>query len=114
MRKEPPRGEEVAIAAPDCYCGGLARLQTSWTESNPLQRFFVCPKSERGKKGCEFFVWVDIEMPPYERALMAWLLRTKRGFEDQIRRARAREKKLWIALFISWAFVFMIWFGNVV
>ncbi|CAL9004041.1 unnamed protein product [Prunus brigantina] len=114
MRKEPPRGEEVAIAAPDCYCGRLARLQTSWTESNPLRRFFVCPKSERGEKGCGFFVWVDIEMPPRERALMAWLLRTKREFEDQIGRARAREKKLWIALFVSWAFVFMIWFGSVV
>ncbi|CAL8136748.1 unnamed protein product [Prunus armeniaca] len=69
MRKEPPRGEEVAGAAPDCYCGRLALLQTSWTESNPLQRFFVCPKSK-----------VDIEMPPHERALMAWLLRTKKEY----------------------------------
>ncbi|KAL6293575.1 hypothetical protein ACE6H2_001717 [Prunus campanulata] len=46
MRKEPPGGEELAVAAPHCYCGRLARLQTSWTESNPLRRFFVCPKSE--------------------------------------------------------------------
>ncbi|CAL8167928.1 unnamed protein product [Prunus armeniaca] len=84
MRKEPPRGEEVALAAPNCYCGRLAWLQTSWTKSNPLWRFFVCPKSDRGKKGCGFFVWVDIEMPPCERALIAWLLRTKREFEDQI------------------------------
>ncbi|CAL2281399.1 unnamed protein product [Prunus armeniaca] len=74
MRKKPPRGEEVALVAPDCYCGRLARLQTSWTESNPLRRW--------GKKGYGFFVWVDIEMPPRERALMAWLLRTKREFED--------------------------------
>ncbi|CAL2231559.1 unnamed protein product [Prunus armeniaca] len=29
---------------------------------------------------------------------MAWLLRTKREVEDQIGHARAREKKLWIAL----------------
>lgn len=48
MRKEPPGGEELAVAAPHCYCGRLARLQTSWTESNPLRRFFVCPKSEVG------------------------------------------------------------------
>ncbi|PQQ11973.1 uncharacterized protein Pyn_05038 [Prunus yedoensis var. nudiflora] len=102
MRKEPPGGEELAIAAPHCYCGRLARLQTSWTESNPLRRFF------RGKSSCGFFVWVDIEMPRRERALMAWLLRTKREVEDQIVRARAREKKLWIALFMSWAFVFML------
>ncbi|CAL8170160.1 unnamed protein product [Prunus armeniaca] len=106
MRKEPPRGEEVTVAAPNCYCGRLAWLLTSWIKSNPLWR--------GGKKGCGFFVWVDIEMPPRERSLMAWLLRTKREVEDQIGRARAREKKLWISLFISWAFVFMIWFGNVV
>ncbi|CAL8162580.1 unnamed protein product [Prunus armeniaca] len=43
-------------------------------------------------------------MPPSERALMAWLLSTKREVEDQIGLARASEKKLWIALFISWAF----------
>ncbi|PQQ16241.1 uncharacterized protein Pyn_00817 [Prunus yedoensis var. nudiflora] len=92
MRKEPPLGEELAIAAPHCYCGRLSRMQTSWTESNPLRR---------GKNSCGFFVWVDIEMPPRERALMTWLLRTKREVEDQIGRERAREKKLWIALFIS-------------
>ncbi|CAL9007739.1 unnamed protein product, partial [Prunus brigantina] len=57
MRKEPPRGEEVAIAAPDCYCGRLARLQTSWTESNPLRRFFVCPKSEVGGKKAVGFLY---------------------------------------------------------
>ncbi|PQP96496.1 uncharacterized protein Pyn_08298 [Prunus yedoensis var. nudiflora] len=48
-------------------------------------------------------------MPRRERALMAWMLRTKREVEDQIVRARAREKKLWIALFISWALC--LWFG---
>ncbi|KAI5352275.1 hypothetical protein L3X38_005166 [Prunus dulcis] len=37
----------VAIVAPHCYCGKLARLQTSWTESNLLWRFFVCPKLEK-------------------------------------------------------------------
>ncbi|CAL2231237.1 unnamed protein product [Prunus armeniaca] len=46
MRKDPPRGEELAVAAPHCYCGRLTQLQTSWIESNPLRRFFVCPKSE--------------------------------------------------------------------
>ncbi|CAL9008977.1 unnamed protein product, partial [Prunus brigantina] len=95
MRKEPPRGEEVAIAAPRLLLWEACSAADFLDESNPLRRFFVCPK---GKKGCGFFVWVDIEMPPRERALMAWLLRTKREFEDQIGRARAREKKLWIAL----------------
>ncbi|KAI5339968.1 hypothetical protein L3X38_019242 [Prunus dulcis] len=74
--------------------GRLAWLQTSWTESNPLRRFSVSPKLERGKNGCGFFVWVDIEMPHRERAMMAWLLRTKREVEDHIGRARAKGKKL--------------------
>ena len=65
---------------------------------------------QRGGNDLRFFLWVDIEIPPRERALMAWLLRTMREVEDQIGRARAKEKKLWIALFISWAFVFMVWF----
>ncbi|PQQ00782.1 uncharacterized protein Pyn_40489 [Prunus yedoensis var. nudiflora] len=58
MRKEPPRGEELGVAAPHCYCGRLAQLQTSWTESNPLRRFFVCPKSEvEGKKQLWVFLY---------------------------------------------------------
>ncbi|PQQ19321.1 uncharacterized protein Pyn_12390 [Prunus yedoensis var. nudiflora] len=84
MRKEPPRGEELGVAAPHCYCGRLAQLQTAWAESNPLRR---------GKNGCGFFVWVDFEMPSCERALMAWLLRTreklkiKLGVREQERRS---------------------------
>ena len=140
MRKEPSQGEELAVAAPHCYCGSLARLLTSWTESNLLRRFllskvrgrfWICYFIKNWTKNCEnvmellfkciggktilgFFLQVDIEMPPHERALMGWLLRTKREVQDQIGHARAREKKLWIALFISQAFVFMVWFGNVV
>ncbi|PQP98706.1 uncharacterized protein Pyn_14117 [Prunus yedoensis var. nudiflora] len=56
MRKEPPRGEELAVAAPHCYYGRLAWLQTSWIESNSLRRFFVCPKSE-GEKRLWFFLY---------------------------------------------------------
>ncbi|CAL8992864.1 unnamed protein product [Prunus brigantina] len=29
-----------------CHCGKLARMQTSWTTSNPRRRFLVYPKSK--------------------------------------------------------------------
>ncbi|PQQ09096.1 hypothetical protein Pyn_24444 [Prunus yedoensis var. nudiflora] len=32
-------GEELDVVAPRCFCGKIARLQTSWTEANPLRRF---------------------------------------------------------------------------
>ncbi|CAL8156041.1 unnamed protein product [Prunus armeniaca] len=54
------RGEELDVAAPRFFCGKIARLQTSWTEANPLRRFHVCPNSlGRRKKGCGFlFGWM--------------------------------------------------------
>ncbi|CAL8162017.1 unnamed protein product [Prunus armeniaca] len=48
MRHKLPQGEELVIDAPHCYCGRLARMQTSWTKSIPLWTFFVCPKSKVG------------------------------------------------------------------
>ncbi|ONI30838.1 hypothetical protein PRUPE_1G276400 [Prunus persica] len=45
--------EELDLVAQRCFCGKLARLQTSWTEVNPLRRFHVCPNSSGiRKKGC--------------------------------------------------------------
>ncbi|PQM36799.1 hypothetical protein Pyn_37540 [Prunus yedoensis var. nudiflora] len=43
-------GEELEVAAPRCFCGKIARLQTSWTEANPLRRFHVCPNSSWEEK----------------------------------------------------------------
>ncbi|KAL6276775.1 hypothetical protein ACE6H2_020376 [Prunus campanulata] len=45
IRDEPIRGEEINILATHCYYLRVARLQTSWTEANPLPRFQACAKS---------------------------------------------------------------------
>ncbi|CAL8100542.1 unnamed protein product [Prunus armeniaca] len=59
-----------------CHCGKLARMQTSWTSSNPGRRFLVCPKSKgRGEKGCRFFQWFDAEMCERSKSLIPGLLR---------------------------------------
>ncbi|BBN70394.1 hypothetical protein Prudu_1467S000600 [Prunus dulcis] len=71
MRPEPSFGEEAHIVAPCCHCGKVARLQTSWTESNPMRRFPVCSKSGRRNNSCRFFYWVDDEMPPHKKGVMA-------------------------------------------
>ncbi|PQQ06094.1 uncharacterized protein Pyn_16277 [Prunus yedoensis var. nudiflora] len=94
-------GEELDVVAPRCYCGKIARLQTSWTEANPLRRFHVCPNSSgRRKKGCGFFVWVDVEFPPREKALVSWLLRRLKELEKHVGRRQSRERKLmgWLIL----------------
>ncbi|CAL2255387.1 unnamed protein product [Prunus armeniaca] len=78
------RGEELDVAAPRCFCGKIARLQTSWTEANPLRRFHVCPNSSG----------VDVEFPPREKALVSWLLRRLKELEKDVGHRQARERKL--------------------
>ncbi|CAL8151219.1 unnamed protein product [Prunus armeniaca] len=76
------RGEKLDVAASRCFCGKIASLQTSWTEANPLRRFHVCPNSSgRRKKICGFFVWVNVEFPPREKASVSWLLRRLKELE---------------------------------
>ncbi|CAL2237705.1 unnamed protein product [Prunus armeniaca] len=81
-------GEELDVMAPRCFCGKIACLQTSWTEANPLRRFHSM------KKGCGFFVWVDDEFPPREKALVSWLLRRLKELEKDVGRRQSRERKL--------------------
>ncbi|KAI5324395.1 hypothetical protein L3X38_033468 [Prunus dulcis] len=42
-----------------CWCGKNARIQTSWTISNPMRRFAMCAK---GRGGCDFWVRYGVEM----------------------------------------------------
>ncbi|CAL8161466.1 unnamed protein product [Prunus armeniaca] len=105
------RGEELDVAAPRYFCGKIARLQTSWTEANPLRRFHVCPNSSgRRKKGCGFFVWVDVEFPPREKALVSWLLRRLKELEKDVGHCQARERKLMGWLILSWGLVMVVLF----
>ncbi|KAL6279202.1 hypothetical protein ACE6H2_016083 [Prunus campanulata] len=103
-------GEELDVAAPRCFCGKIVLLQTSWTVANPLRRFHVCPNSSgRRQKGCGFFVWVDVEFPPSEKALVSWLLKRLKELEKDVGRRQSRERKLMGWLILSWVMFLLFW-----
>ncbi|KAK1382317.1 GRF-type domain-containing protein [Heracleum sosnowskyi] len=41
-----------------CLCGRIARVNTSWTLTNPGRRFYTC-STAKDVQGCQFFQWVD-------------------------------------------------------
>ncbi|CAL9005117.1 unnamed protein product [Prunus brigantina] len=55
-----------------CWCGKNARIQTSWTILNPGRRFVVCAK---GRGGCDFWVWYDVEMCERSKVVILGLLK---------------------------------------
>ncbi|CAL8175415.1 unnamed protein product [Prunus armeniaca] len=79
-----------------CHCGKLARMQTSWTSSNPGRRFLVCPKSK----------WFDAEMCERSKSLIPSLLRKIDRVEKENANIRAKSKILWAAMLLSWLVVF--------
>lgn len=46
-----------------CGCGEIARCRTSWTAANPCRRFLGCPNYMDPARNCNFFQWVDAELP---------------------------------------------------
>ncbi|GKB36416.1 zinc finger, GRF-type containing protein, partial [Tanacetum coccineum] len=46
-----------------CGCGELARLQTSWTQNNPARRFLGCLNFMDHTRNCNFFRWIDPQLP---------------------------------------------------
>ena len=46
-----------------CGCGELAKCRTSWTQNNPGRRFLGCPNYMDPTRNCNYFRWVDVELP---------------------------------------------------
>ncbi|PWA62653.1 hypothetical protein CTI12_AA362220 [Artemisia annua] len=46
-----------------CWCGQLATCRTSWTMNNPACRFLGCPNYLDPTTNCNYFMWVDVELP---------------------------------------------------
>ncbi|GJT96912.1 zinc finger, GRF-type containing protein [Tanacetum coccineum] len=46
-----------------CWCGLLATCRTSWTMDNPARRFLGCPNYLDPNLNCNYFRWVDCELP---------------------------------------------------
>ncbi|XP_050229272.1 uncharacterized protein LOC126678415 [Mercurialis annua] len=49
------------LRAPVCNCCNIAKIYTSWKETNPGRRFYGCPNYHVGG-GCGFFRWIDPEI----------------------------------------------------
>ncbi|CAB4263096.1 unnamed protein product [Prunus armeniaca] len=92
-----------------CWCGKNARIRTSWTISNPGRRFAVCAK---GRGGCDFWVWYDVEMCERSKVMILGLLKSRGKLENSLAKARRREKVLWAALVVLWMLIAMSYFGG--
>ncbi|MBA0639996.1 hypothetical protein Goklo_022986, partial [Gossypium klotzschianum] len=67
---------EMFEVIPVCYCGNLAKLNTSWSNGNPGRRFFGCKKFGSGfRKPCQFFTWFDPPLTPRSRIVWFGLLK---------------------------------------
>ncbi|BFG16214.1 hypothetical protein CerSpe_024880 [Prunus speciosa] len=93
-----------------CWCCKNARILTSWTISNLGRRFAVCAK---GRGGCNFWVWYDMEMCERSKVVILGLLKWRDKLENSLAKARRREKVLWAALVVSWMLIAMFFLrGN--
>ncbi|TYI57361.1 hypothetical protein E1A91_D11G275200v1, partial [Gossypium mustelinum] len=74
---------------PVCYCGNLAKLNTSWSNDNLGRRFFGCKKFGSGfRKPRRFFTWFDLPLTPRSQIVLLGLLKNVRTLEDAKRRER--------------------------
>ncbi|KAB2005402.1 hypothetical protein ERO13_D11G247150v2, partial [Gossypium hirsutum] len=72
---------------PVCYCGNLAKLNTSWSNDNLGRRFFGCKKFGSGfRKPRRFFTWFDLPLTPRSQIVLLGLLKNVRTLEDAKRR----------------------------
>ncbi|PQQ02777.1 uncharacterized protein Pyn_41250 [Prunus yedoensis var. nudiflora] len=92
--------------APMCWCGKVATIRTSWTNSNLGRRFSMCAEKVRennkGFKGCQFWAWFDLEMCERSKAVIHGLLKSRNKLEKLVAEARQREKVVWVLLVASW------------
>ncbi|XP_050238433.1 uncharacterized protein LOC126687926 [Mercurialis annua] len=60
-REDLSGNRDTRLHAPVCNCCMIAKVYTSWKETNPGRRFFGCPNYHVGG-GCGFFRWIDPEI----------------------------------------------------
>ncbi|CAL2249740.1 unnamed protein product [Prunus armeniaca] len=62
--------------------------------------------SVKGNNGCVHFEWYDLEMCPCSKAIIPRFLRNRIRLEEEVAVLRAKQKKLWAVLVVSWFLVF--------
>ncbi|CAB4264811.1 unnamed protein product [Prunus armeniaca] len=102
--------------APMCWCGKVATIRTSWTDSNPGRRFSMCAakvrETKKGLKGCQFWAWFDPAMCERSKAVIPGLLKSRNKLEKSMAKARQREKVVWVLLVASWVLFASIILGG--
>ncbi|CAI0454309.1 unnamed protein product, partial [Linum tenue] len=63
-----------AMATPNCRCGEVAVLRTSWAEANPGRRFYGCRKYG-GSNACNYFRWADPALDEHVKQVIRGLNR---------------------------------------
>ncbi|KAH1098220.1 hypothetical protein J1N35_015141, partial [Gossypium stocksii] len=74
---------KIPTAISACYCGNLANLRTSWSNSNQCRRLLGCKKyGSSVQNACHFFAWLDPPLMPYSRIMLLDVLKKVRIIED--------------------------------
>ncbi|PQQ04758.1 uncharacterized protein Pyn_16373 [Prunus yedoensis var. nudiflora] len=99
-----------------CWCGKAATIRTSWIDSNPGRRFSMCAakvcETNKGFKGRQFWAWFDPAMCERSKAVIPGLLKSQNRLEKSVRKARQREKVVWVLLVASWVLFASIILGG--
>lgn len=69
-----------------CRCGIPAKMLTSWTSENPGRRFLNYKFSDvhTGRKGYEYFYWVDEDQVEWQRVVINCLLVEKKLLNNDV------------------------------
>lgn len=88
-----------------CGCGEIARCRTSWTAANPGRRFLGCPNFMDPTANCNFFQWIDVELPnQWYRSRFNQFHEERRNHVAEITRLEKQKSRLvrivWFLLFV--------------
>ncbi|KAH7864188.1 hypothetical protein Vadar_026779 [Vaccinium darrowii] len=84
-------------------CGNRREMHTSWTTINPGRRFVSCPNDS-----CKDFAWFDPPMCARSVQIIPGLLKKANKMEAEITRLKAKEKKLCVALAMTWVAIAIV------
>ncbi|BFG20632.1 hypothetical protein CerSpe_069060 [Prunus speciosa] len=73
-----------------CYCGKVAKIQTSWTSSHLGRRFYVC-----AQKRCQMWEWGDAVMCNRSKQIISGLLRRINKLEAEKMKGNSNLKNPW-------------------
>ncbi|KAL4562713.1 hypothetical protein LXL04_026743 [Taraxacum kok-saghyz] len=89
------------------YCGRVAIVRTSWTDTNPGRRFRCCTKQV---SRCAFFSWIDPPMRARSAKIIPGLLRNINNGEGLIKNLNEEIAKWKMMMLASWVLFLLVFF----